>query len=114
GTIKWLLGVDSANAIESVYIPERDRATLCVSSQIGCALDCAFCSTGKQGFNRNLSTAEIIGQLWWANHRVTEDKENNTRTVSNVVMMGMGEPLANFKNVVSALQIMLDDHAYGL
>ncbi|QRN40944.1 MAG: 23S rRNA (adenine(2503)-C(2))-methyltransferase RlmN [Neisseriaceae bacterium] len=114
GTIKWLLGVDNANAIESVYIPEPDRSTLCVSSQIGCALDCAFCATGKQGFNRNLSTAEIIGQLWWANYRIGQDKKDSSRIISNVVMMGMGEPLANFKNVVSALQIMLDDHAYGL
>jgi 23S rRNA (adenine2503-C2)-methyltransferase len=93
--------------------PVRHRGTLCISSQAGCALDCSFCSTGKQGFNRNLSVAEIIGQLWWANHQLGKDAEGNWK-ISNVVMMGMGEPLLNFDNTVSALRLMLDDHAYGL
>ena len=109
GTRKWLLKVDDANAVEAVFIPETNRGTLCVSSQAGCVLDCAFCSTGKQGFNRNLSTAEIIGQLWLAN-RLLEGE----RPVSNVVMMGMGEPLLNLDNVIPALRLMLDDNAYGL
>ncbi len=113
GTRKWLLDVGTGNAVETVFIPETDRATLCVSTQAGCALDCAFCSTGKQGFNRNLSTAEIIGQLWWANHEVGRDANGNW-PVTNVVMMGMGEPLLNFDNTVSALHLMLDDNAYGL
>ncbi len=131
GTRKWLLDVGNANAVETVFIPETHRGTLCVSSQAGCALDCAFCSTGKQGFNRNLSVAEIIGQLWLANKLLgaarvdaaaaAEDaadleagEQDNGRIISNVVMMGMGEPLANFDNVVTALHLMLDDHAYGL
>jgi 23S rRNA (adenine2503-C2)-methyltransferase len=109
GTRKWLLKVDRANAVEAVFIPETRRGTLCVSSQAGCVLDCAFCSTGKQGFNRNLSTAEIIGQLWLANHLLEGD-----RPVTNVVMMGMGEPLLNLDNVIPALRLMLDDQAYGL
>ena len=113
GTRKWLLDVGTGNGVETVFIPEDDRGTLCVSSQVGCALECTFCSTGRQGFNRNLSTAEIIGQLWWANKAMGVTPKNE-RVISNVVMMGMGEPLANFDNVVSALQIMLDDHAYGL
>ncbi|MBK9615880.1 MAG: 23S rRNA (adenine(2503)-C(2))-methyltransferase RlmN [Uliginosibacterium sp.] len=113
GTRKWLLDVGNGNAVETVYIPETNRGTLCVSSQAGCALDCAFCSTGKQGFNRNLSAAEIIGQLWLAN-RLLGATPDGERVISNVVMMGMGEPLANFDNVVSALKLMLDDHAYGL
>lgn len=113
GTRKWLLDVGTGNGIEVVFIPEADRGTLCVSSQVGCALDCTFCSTGKQGFNRNLTTAEIIGQLWWANKAMGRDPKGE-RIVSNVVMMGMGEPLANFENVTSAMDIMLDDHAYGL
>ncbi len=113
GTRKWLLDVGSANAVETVYIPETSRGTLCVSSQAGCALDCAFCSTGKQGFNRNLSAAEIIGQLWLAN-RLLGATADGERIISNVVMMGMGEPLANFDNVVAALNLMLDDNAYGL
>ncbi len=113
GTRKWLLDVGTGNAVETVFIPETDRGTLCVSTQAGCALDCAFCSTGKQGFNRNLSTAEIIGQLWWANREVGRDADNNW-PVTNVVMMGMGEPLLNFDNSVSALHLMLDDNAYGL
>ncbi|WP_018989036.1 23S rRNA (adenine(2503)-C(2))-methyltransferase RlmN [Aromatoleum toluclasticum] len=125
GTRKWLLDVGSANAVEAVFIPETNRGTLCISSQAGCALDCAFCSTGKQGFNRNLSAAEIIGQLWLANKLLggtstpagakdAEGEPDNGRVISNVVMMGMGEPLANFDNVVTALRLMLDDHAYGL
>ena len=121
GTRKWLLSVDGGNAIETVFIPEQTRGTLCVSSQAGCALECAFCATGRQGFNRNLSTAEIVGQLWWAVRVLGGETQNarlseaaNARPVSNVVMMGMGEPLANFANVVRAMRIMLDDHAYGL
>jgi 23S rRNA (adenine2503-C2)-methyltransferase len=112
GTRKWLLAVDGANAVESVYIPETDRGTLCVSSQAGCTLDCKFCSTGKQGFNRNLTSAEIIGQLWLANQflRSAEDP----RPISNVVMMGMGEPCLNLDAVIPALRLMLDDNAYGL
>lgn len=113
GTRKWLLDVGTGNGIEVVFIPEADRGTLCVSSQVGCALDCTFCSTGKQGFNRNLTTADIIGQLWWANKAMGRDPKGE-RIVSNVVMMGMGEPLANFDNVTNAMDIMLDDHAYGL
>jgi 23S rRNA (adenine2503-C2)-methyltransferase len=107
GTRKWLLKVDGANAVEAVFIPETRRATLCISSQAGCVLDCAFCSTGKQGFNRNLTTAEIVGQLWLAS-RLVESR------ISNVVMMGMGEPLLNLDNVIPALRLMLDDNAYGL
>jgi len=109
GTRKWLIKVDDANAVEAVFIPERGRGTLCVSSQAGCVLDCAFCSTGKQGFNRNLSSAEIVGQLWLANRLLEGD-----RPVTNVVMMGMGEPLLNLDNVIPALRLMLDDDAYGL
>src|SRR5688572_6754024 len=107
GTRKWLLKVDGANAVEAVFIPETRRGTLCISSQAGCVLDCAFCSTGKQGFNRNLTTAEIVGQLWLAS-RLVESR------ISNVVMMGMGEPLLNLDNVLPALRLMLDDNAYGL
>jgi 23S rRNA (adenine2503-C2)-methyltransferase len=113
GTRKWLLKVDGANAVEAVFIPETRRGTLCVSSQAGCVLDCAFCSTGKQGFNRNLSTAEIIGQLWLAN-RLLKENDYGERPVTNVVMMGMGEPLLNLDNVIPALRLMLDDNAYGL
>jgi 23S rRNA (adenine2503-C2)-methyltransferase len=113
GTRKWLLDVGTGNAVETVYIPEEDRGTLCVSTQAGCALDCAFCSTGKQGFNRNLSTAEIIGQVWWANHELGKNADGNW-PVTNVVLMGMGEPLLNFDSTVSALRLMLDDNAYGL
>jgi 23S rRNA (adenine2503-C2)-methyltransferase len=121
GTRKWLLSVGGGNAIETVFIPEQTRGTLCISSQAGCALECAFCATGRQGFNRNLSTAEIVGQLWWAVRVLGGEQQStrlsgqgNARPVSNVVMMGMGEPLANFANVVRAMRIMLDDHAYGL
>ena len=113
GTRKWLLDVGTGNGVETVFIPEAERGTLCISSQVGCALECTFCSTGRQGFNRNLSTSEIIGQLWWAN-KAMGVTPNNERVISNVVMMGMGEPLANFDNVVAALSIMLDDHGYGL
>ena len=148
GTRKWLLDAGNGNAVESVYIPEDDRGTLCISSQAGCALDCAFCSTGKQGFNRNLTTGEIIGQLWHANRALLADGvsakgrpehelrppegqrsreggehggphtapwvEHGRPPITNVVMMGMGEPLANFDNVVPALRLMLDNNAYGL
>lgn len=113
GTCKWLLDVGTGNGVETVFIPEDTRGTLCISSQIGCALECMFCSTGRQGFNRNLTTAEIIGQLWWANKALGITPKDE-RVISNVVMMGMGEPLANFDNVVTALSIMLDDHGYGL
>lgn len=113
GTCKWLLDVGTGNGVETVFIPEDTRGTLCISSQIGCALECMFCSTGRQGFNRNLTTAEIIGQLWWANKALGVTPKDE-RVISNVVMMGMGEPLANFDNVVTALSIMLDDHGYGL
>jgi 23S rRNA (adenine2503-C2)-methyltransferase len=148
GTRKWLLDAGDGNAVEAVYIPEDDRGTLCISSQAGCALDCAFCSTGRQGFNRNLSTGEIVGQLWHANRTLLEDMSaagppqgaNSTPSggsaaaqpqawgahtaapwveagrapITNVVLMGMGEPLANFDNVVPALRLFLDDNAYGL
>jgi 23S rRNA (adenine2503-C2)-methyltransferase len=113
GTYKWLLDVGVGNGIETVFIPEDERGTLCISSQVGCALACSFCSTARQGFNRNLSVAEIIGQLWWANKALGRNP-NGEKIISNVVMMGMGEPLANFEHVVSALRLMLDDHAYGL
>ena len=113
GTRKWLLNVGKHNAIETVFIPENDRGTLCISSQVGCALACTFCSTGRQGFNRNLSVAEIIGQLWWANRALRRDPKGE-RIISNVVMMGMGEPLTNFDNVCDAMDIMLDDYGYGL
>ena len=114
GTRKWLIKVDGGSCIEMVYIPERERGTLCVSSQIGCALDCSFCSTGKQGFNRDLTAAEIIGQLWIAADSFNQFEHKAPRRVTNVVMMGMGEPLMNFDNVVDAMNIMLEDNAYGL
>ncbi|AGA32563.1 Ribosomal RNA large subunit methyltransferase N [Thioalkalivibrio nitratireducens DSM 14787] len=113
GTVKWVLRLADGNAIETVYIPEDDRGTLCISSQVGCALDCTFCSTAQQGFNRNLSAHEIIGQLWLANQRVPVP-EGRSRAVTNVVFMGMGEPLANLDAVVDAIDLMLDDNAYGL
>lgn len=113
GTRKWLLRVPGGNGIETVFIPEEDRGTLCVSSQVGCVLDCSFCATGKQGFNRNLAVAEIIGQLWLANKTLGRDPKDE-RIITNVVMMGMGEPLANFNNVVAAMNLMLDDFSYGL
>ncbi len=117
GTRKWLLDVGQGNAIETVFIPEDDRGTLCVSSQAGCAMNCLFCSTGQQGFNRNLTSAEIIGQLWWAEHALRAQfgvTAENERVISNVVLMGMGEPLQNLDALVPALRLMLDDNAYGL
>lgn len=127
GTRKWLLRLADGNHIEAVYIPENDRGTLCVSSQVGCALDCSFCSTGRQGFNRNLTTAEIISQVWLASQLLNEEKWHTDvpltplrmekkpgRKITNVVMMGMGEPLLNFDKVVAAIRIMMDDFAYGL
>jgi 23S rRNA (adenine2503-C2)-methyltransferase len=126
GTVKWLFDVGVGNGVETVFIPEDDRGTLCVSSQVGCALDCKFCSTGRQGFNRDLAVGEIVGQLWVANRRLLEmeaqglssrlasNTASSPKPVSNVVMMGMGEPLNNFGPVVDAMATMLDDHAYGL
>lgn len=114
GTIKWALRLDGGQLIETVFIPTTDRGTLCVSSQVGCALDCAFCSTAQQGFNRNLTVAEIIGQVWHAVRRLGAVATTGERKVTNVVMMGMGEPLLNFDNVVTAMGMMLDDNAYGL
>ncbi|BCM25262.1 23S rRNA (adenine(2503)-C(2))-methyltransferase RlmN [Methyloradius palustris] len=119
GTRKWLIDTGAGNGIETVFIPEDARGTLCISSQVGCALECTFCSTGRQGFNRNLNVSEIIGQLWLANQSLRQDADygllaKDDRIISNVVMMGMGEPLANYTNVVTALHIMLDDTAYGL
>jgi 23S rRNA (adenine2503-C2)-methyltransferase len=119
GTRKWLFDVGGSNGIETVFIPEDDRGTLCISSQVGCALECTFCSTGRQGFNRNLTSAEIIGQFWLANFFIRQQEgynalPNSDRIISNVVMMGMGEPLANYENVVVAMKLMLDDRAYGL
>src|SRR3954464_10057002 len=120
GTRKWLLKVDDANAVEAVFIPETNRGPLCVSSQAGCVLDCAFCSTGKQGFNRNLTTAEIVGQLWLANRMLLADGvtgpwgDAGRPPITNVVRRGRGEPLANFDAVVPALKLFLDDNAYGL
>lgn len=114
GTIKWLFDVGDGNAVESVFIPEDDRGTLCVSSQAGCAVGCRFCSTGHQGFSRNLSTGEIIAQLWFAEHYLRRKFNTSERVISNVVMMGMGEPLQNYTALVPALKTMLDDHGYGL
>ena len=113
GTVKWLIKVDSGNCIETVFIPEADRGTLCISSQVGCALNCSFCATAQQGFNRNLSSAEVIGQLWLA-RRALADFGSGPRIISNVVMMGMGEPLLNFDAVTEAMDLMLEDNAYGL
>jgi 23S rRNA (adenine2503-C2)-methyltransferase len=114
GTKKWLLKLIDNNYIEMVFIPEKDRGTLCISSQVGCALGCTFCATGKQGFKRNLTLAEIIGQLWLAIHELSPDHTNKNHTITNVVFMGMGEPLLNFDNVVKATELMFDDLAYGL
>jgi len=116
GTIKWLFDVGGGNAVETVFIPEEDRGTLCVSSQAGCAVGCRFCSTGAQGFSRNLSCAEITAQLWFAEHRLRQrlSLPAGTRAVDNVVMMGMGEPLQNYAALLPALRTMLDDHGYGL
>ncbi|MEX1197456.1 MAG: 23S rRNA (adenine(2503)-C(2))-methyltransferase RlmN [Pseudohongiellaceae bacterium] len=125
GSRKWIVAVNSGSRVEAVFIPEGSRGTLCISSQAGCSLDCSFCATGKQGFDSNLTTAEIIGQLWWANqrlngfdaHRVSDARKRQSqpeRVVSNVVMMGMGEPLLNFDPVMEALDLMMEDNAYGL
>ncbi|RVT87469.1 23S rRNA (adenine(2503)-C(2))-methyltransferase RlmN [Inhella crocodyli] len=114
GTIKWLFDVGQGDAVEAVYIPEDDRATLCISSQAGCAVGCRFCSTGHQGFSRNLRTAEIVAQLWFAEHLLRKERGSDDRVISNVVMMGMGEPLQNYAALVPALKTFLDDHAYGL
>ncbi len=114
GTIKWLFDVGQGNAVEAVFIPEDDRGTLCVSSQAGCAVGCRFCSTGHQGFARNLTTGEIVAQLWFAEHFLRRHLGTDERVISNVVMMGMGEPLQNYKALVPALRTMLDDHGYGL
>ena len=114
GTVKWLFDVGGGNAVETVFIPEDDRGTLCVSSQAGCAVGCRFCSTGHQGFSRNLSTGEIIAQLWFAEHQLRARRGTDERVISNVVMMGMGEPLQNYHALVPALRTVLDDHAYGL
>jgi 23S rRNA (adenine2503-C2)-methyltransferase len=115
GTIKWLFDVGDGNAVESVFIPEEDRGTLCISSQAGCAVGCRFCSTGHQGFSRNLTTGEITAQLWFAEHFLRQHlKTGSDRVISNVVMMGMGEPLQNYAALVPALKTMLDDHGYGL
>jgi 23S rRNA (adenine2503-C2)-methyltransferase len=113
GTRKWLLRADASQAFEMVFIPETDRGTLCISSQVGCALDCAFCSTAQQGFNRNLTTAEIVGQVWLANRELGWRVGDN-RIITNVVFMGMGEPLANFRNVVPAIRILLDDLGFDI
>ncbi|WP_237067379.1 23S rRNA (adenine(2503)-C(2))-methyltransferase RlmN [Microbulbifer guangxiensis] len=114
GTRKWLIEVEGGNAIETVYIPDGDRGTLCVSSQVGCSLDCSFCATGKQGFNRDLTAAEIIGQVWIACQSFGQLQPKGPRKVTNVVMMGMGEPLLNFDNVVDAMNLMMEDNAYGI
>ena len=114
GTIKWLFDVGHGDAVEAVFIPEKDRGTLCISSQAGCAVGCRFCSTGHQGFSRNLRAGEIISQLWFAEHFLRSHLKRSDRVVSNVVMMGMGEPLQNYSELVPALRVMLDDHAYGL
>jgi 23S rRNA (adenine2503-C2)-methyltransferase len=114
GTVKWLFNVGAGNAVEAVFIPEDDRGTLCISSQAGCAVGCRFCSTGHQGFSRNLTTAEILGQLWFAEHFLRRHLKTGERVISNVVMMGMGEPLQNYSALLPALRVMLDDHGYGL
>lgn len=114
GTRKWLLRLDGGNCIETVFIPEAGRGTLCVSSQIGCALECSFCATGYQGFNRNLSVAEIVGQLWLAHQALGFRGQDSSSPITNIVLMGMGEPLLNFDHVITAINIMLDDDGYGL
>ena len=114
GTIKWLFDVGQGDAVEAVFIPEKDRGTLCLSSQAGCAVGCRFCSTGHQGFSRNLRAGEIIAQLWFAEHFLRSHLKRTDRVVSNVVMMGMGEPLQNYSELLPALRVMLDDHGYGL
>ncbi|MFT5895579.1 MAG: 23S rRNA (adenine2503-C2)-methyltransferase, partial [bacterium] len=114
GTAKWLFELHDGNCIETVYIPENDRGTLCVSSQVGCALDCSFCSTGRQGFNRNLSVSEIIGQVWLASNLLAQEPATANQRITNVVMMGMGEPLLNYRHLVPSLNLMMDDLGYGL
>jgi len=118
GTVKWLFDVGAGDVIETVFIPESDRGTLCISSQAGCAVGCRFCSTGHQGFSRNLTTAEIVAQLWFAEHSLRkqfkQQKNSEERVISNVVMMGMGEPLQNYSQLLPALRVMLDNHGYGL
>ena len=114
GTIKWLFDVGAGDAVEAVFIPEEDRGTLCISSQAGCAVGCRFCSTGHQGFSRNLKTGEIIAQLWFAEHFLRQHLGRSERVITNVVMMGMGEPLQNYSELLPALRVMLDDHGYGL
>jgi len=114
GTAKWLFELEDGNRIETVYIPESGRGTLCVSSQVGCALDCSFCATGRQGFNRNLSVSEIIGQVWLATNLLASDRSSRDERITNIVMMGMGEPLLNYKQLIPSLNLMLDDLAYGL
>ncbi|WP_114969525.1 23S rRNA (adenine(2503)-C(2))-methyltransferase RlmN [Rhodoferax ferrireducens] len=114
GTIKWLFDVGGGDAVEAVFIPEVDRGTLCISSQAGCAVGCRFCSTGHQGFSRNLRAGEIVAQLWFAEHFLRKHLQRNERVISNVVMMGMGEPLQNYSELLPALRVMLDDHGYGL
>jgi len=113
GTRKWVMGLEDNNRIEAVYIPEDDRGTLCISSQVGCALDCSFCSTARQGFSRNLTVAEILSQIWLATRLLNEEKKPG-RKITNIVLMGMGEPLLNFENVMKSIDVMLDDFAYGL
>ena len=114
GTLKWLFDMGGGDAVETVFIPEADRGTLCVSSQAGCAVGCRFCSTGHQGFSRNLTTGEIVGQLWFAEYQLRRRFKLDSRVISNVVMMGMGEPLQNYSALLPALRVMLDDHGYGL
>jgi 23S rRNA (adenine2503-C2)-methyltransferase len=114
GTIKWLFDVGNGDAIETVFIAEADRGTLCVSSQAGCPMGCLFCATGHQGFSRNLKTSEIVAQLWYAEHDLRQHIHTRERVITNVVMMGMGEPLQNYRELLPALRVMLDDHAYGL
>ncbi len=113
GTCKWLFQLDGGNCIETVLIPEKERGTLCISSQVGCALDCSFCCTAQQGFNRNLTVSEIIGQVWWVYHHLNSER-GKIRPITNVVLMGMGEPLLNLNNVVSAMNLMMDDLCFGL
>jgi len=114
GTVKWLFDVGAGDAVETVFIPSEERGTLCISSQAGCAVGCRFCSTGHQGFSRNLSSGEILSQLWFAEHTMRREFNTEERVISNVVMMGMGEPLQNYSALVPALRAMLDDHGYGL
>jgi len=114
GTVKWLFDVGNGDAVETVFIPSEERGTLCISSQAGCAVGCRFCSTGHQGFSRNLSSGEILSQLWFAEHTLRREFNTEERVISNVVMMGMGEPLQNYSALVPALRAMLDDHGYGL